>query len=212
MLILNWSNDQQISFELSIYSIYNPEKNASLFPQKYLVAQLFSTLIIRYVSWALNHYIKMIAEGSCDTQNCRKFNFPSQEQITFQTILKQKAILNYDIIIHSKIAIELHSKWSFIFIIWIRAAVTFRSTGKSHTSDRETWVRLDNDRMSGVQESFLLLSLFICQEKSSTVFHICPHDTSYTIHFHFSEKSIFRLPQHPRMQWEIESLFDFYHI
>ncbi len=117
--------------------------------------------------------------------------------------------LQYKHCIHSKIATELYSQWSFIIIKWIRAAVTFRSTGKSHTSDiRETWVRLDNDRMSGVQEN----SLFLCQEKSPTVFHICPHDTSYSIHFHFSEKSIFRLPQHPRMQWEIKSSLFVYHI
>ncbi len=37
---------------------------------KYEAAQLFLTLIIiRNVSWAANHYIKMISEGSSDTEN-----------------------------------------------------------------------------------------------------------------------------------------------
>ncbi len=53
------------------YSSQNPEKqNVSRFPQKYWVAQLFSTLIIiRNVSWAANQNIKMISEESCDTED-----------------------------------------------------------------------------------------------------------------------------------------------
>ncbi len=40
------------------------------FPQKYEAAQLFSTLIIiRNVCWAANQYIRMISEGSCDTED-----------------------------------------------------------------------------------------------------------------------------------------------
>ncbi len=40
------------------------------FPQNYSAAQLFSTLIIiRNVSWAANQYIRMISEGSCDTED-----------------------------------------------------------------------------------------------------------------------------------------------
>ncbi len=40
------------------------------FPQKYEAAQLFSILmIIRNVSWAQNQYIRMISEGSCDTED-----------------------------------------------------------------------------------------------------------------------------------------------
>ncbi len=31
--------------------------------------QLFSTLIIRNVSWAANQHIRMISEGSCDTED-----------------------------------------------------------------------------------------------------------------------------------------------
>ncbi len=45
---------------------------ASRFPQKYEAAQPFSTLIIiRNVSWAANQHIRMISEGSCDTEDWR---------------------------------------------------------------------------------------------------------------------------------------------
>ncbi len=45
-------------------------KNIPRFPQKYEAAQLFSTLIlIRNVSWAANQHIRMISEGSCDTED-----------------------------------------------------------------------------------------------------------------------------------------------
>ncbi len=48
----------------------NPEKNASLLSQKYEAAQLYSTLIIiGNVSWAANHHIRIISEGSCDTED-----------------------------------------------------------------------------------------------------------------------------------------------
>ncbi len=37
---------------------------------EYKAAQLFSTLIIiRNVSWAANQHIRMISEGSCDTED-----------------------------------------------------------------------------------------------------------------------------------------------
>ncbi len=36
---------------------------------KYEAAQLFSTLIIRNISWAANLHIRMISEGSCDTED-----------------------------------------------------------------------------------------------------------------------------------------------
>jgi len=40
------------------------------FPQKYVAVQLFSTLIvIRHVSWAANPHIRMISEGSYDTED-----------------------------------------------------------------------------------------------------------------------------------------------
>ncbi len=37
--------------------------------KKYEAAHLFSTLIIRNVSWESNQYIRMISEGSCDTED-----------------------------------------------------------------------------------------------------------------------------------------------
>ncbi len=56
------------TFELSIHQTL--KKNVSLFPQIYEAAQLFSTLIIiRNVSWAANQHIRMISEGSCDTED-----------------------------------------------------------------------------------------------------------------------------------------------
>jgi len=52
----------------TFYSSKNPETNSSWFLQKYEAAQLFSTLIvIRNVSGALNQNIRVISEGSCDT-------------------------------------------------------------------------------------------------------------------------------------------------
>ncbi len=50
-------------------------KNVSQFPQNLLS----SMLIIRNISWALNQHIRMISEGSCDTEDwsnsCWKFSF-----------------------------------------------------------------------------------------------------------------------------------------
>ncbi len=55
------------SFELSIHQKIL-KQNVSLFPHE--AAQLFSTLIIiRNVSWAANQHIRMISEGSCDTED-----------------------------------------------------------------------------------------------------------------------------------------------
>ncbi len=40
------------------------------FHKKYEAAELFSTLIIiRNISWAVNQYIRIISEGSCDTED-----------------------------------------------------------------------------------------------------------------------------------------------
>ncbi len=45
-------------------------KIISWFPQKYWAENLFLTLImIRNVSWAANQNIRMISEGSCDTED-----------------------------------------------------------------------------------------------------------------------------------------------
>ncbi len=45
------------------------------FHKKYKAAQLFSTLIIiRNVSWAANQHIRIISEGSCDTENWSRPN------------------------------------------------------------------------------------------------------------------------------------------
>ncbi len=58
-------------FLWTFYSPKNPKKyNVSQFSQKYWAAQLLSTLIlIRNVSWAVNQHIRMISEGSCDTED-----------------------------------------------------------------------------------------------------------------------------------------------
>ncbi len=37
--------------------------------QKYIATHLFSTLVIRHISWAANQHIIMISEGSCDTED-----------------------------------------------------------------------------------------------------------------------------------------------
>ncbi len=51
------------SFELSIHQRIPKNKDVSWFPQKYEVAQLFSTLIIiRNVSWEVNQNIRFISE------------------------------------------------------------------------------------------------------------------------------------------------------
>ncbi len=52
-------------FVCTFYSSFNVERNVS---QKYLAAQLFSTLILN-VSLAADQYIIMISEGSCDAED-----------------------------------------------------------------------------------------------------------------------------------------------
>ncbi len=49
--------------------------------KNYKAAQLFSTLIIRNVSWAENQHISMISEGSCDAEDWSNDaeNVPSQK-------------------------------------------------------------------------------------------------------------------------------------
>ncbi len=90
---LNWSKIkvktfrilQKIYFKLMLffwtfYSFNNPEK---YIPLKYLVAQLFSILIIliiiRNIARAPNQHIKKISKGSCDTEDgsngCWKSSF-----------------------------------------------------------------------------------------------------------------------------------------
>ncbi len=56
---------------LTFYSSEMPvTQNVSQFRQNCEVAQLFSTLItIRNVIWAANQHIRMISEGSCDTED-----------------------------------------------------------------------------------------------------------------------------------------------
>jgi len=43
-----------------------------MFQEKYEAPQLFSTLIIRNISRAANHHIRVISEGSCDTEEWSK--------------------------------------------------------------------------------------------------------------------------------------------
>ncbi len=45
----------------------------------------FATLIIRNVSWAVNQYIRMISERSCDTEDCWKRSFASQNKLHLKT-------------------------------------------------------------------------------------------------------------------------------
>jgi len=54
-------------FELSTFLL----KNFGSFPLKYYAAQLFSTLIATQnaIKSVLNQHIRMISEGSCDTEN-----------------------------------------------------------------------------------------------------------------------------------------------
>ncbi len=59
----------------TFYLSNEPGKNVSQFPQKYQAAQLFSKLIIQNISWVPNEHIRMISEGSCDTEDCWKFSF-----------------------------------------------------------------------------------------------------------------------------------------
>ncbi len=55
--IYNVTNDFNFRLMLFFWTSYNPEKKLSCFPQKYEAAQLFSSLIIRNVSWAENQHI-----------------------------------------------------------------------------------------------------------------------------------------------------------
>ncbi len=46
------------------------KKKVSQFPQKYWAEHLFSTFVkIENVFWAANQHIRMISEGSCDTED-----------------------------------------------------------------------------------------------------------------------------------------------
>jgi len=73
-------------------------------------------IIIRNVSWAANQHIRMISEGSCDTKdwsNDSENNSLSQEQITFENILKQKTVI---LIFHD---ITLFTVFLKIKYLWI---------------------------------------------------------------------------------------------
>ncbi len=62
-----------------MFSIH--QKSISWFPQK-ILSSTTDFNIDRNVSWAANQYIRMISEGSCDTEDwrwCWKFSFASQE-------------------------------------------------------------------------------------------------------------------------------------
>ncbi len=62
------------------------------FPQKYEAAQQFSTfIIIRNVSWAANQHIRMISEGSCDTEDWSN----DDENSAFITEINNRYILLY---------------------------------------------------------------------------------------------------------------------
>ncbi len=54
-------------FFCTFYSSKSPEKKVSPFPQKFQAAQLFSSLII--IALLANQHIRMISEGSCDTED-----------------------------------------------------------------------------------------------------------------------------------------------
>ncbi len=54
----------------TFYLPKNPENCIKKFLQKYEAAQLFSTLILMSnIPWAANQHIRMISEGSCDTED-----------------------------------------------------------------------------------------------------------------------------------------------
>ncbi len=55
-------------FFWTFYSSKNPEMYHSFQSLQNITQQLFSKLIIRNVSWAENQFIRMIFEGSCDTE------------------------------------------------------------------------------------------------------------------------------------------------
>jgi len=69
------------------------EKNESQLPLKYEAAQRFSTLIIiRNVSWASNPHIRVISEGSCDTED---WSNDAENTTLITVILNGKNILQY---------------------------------------------------------------------------------------------------------------------
>jgi len=54
-------------FFWTFYLLKNPEKWVTVSTE---FEQVFLTLVtIRNVSWAANHHIRMISEGSCDTED-----------------------------------------------------------------------------------------------------------------------------------------------
>jgi len=74
---------QNISISSKCFS-FKHWRNPSPYPQKYQAAQLFSTLIIiRNVSRASNQDIRMISDGSCDTEDWSNDAENSHEYIIF---------------------------------------------------------------------------------------------------------------------------------
>ncbi len=74
--MLNWSKSES----KDIYNVIRFYKHKA--------AQLFSTLIIRNVSWAVNQYIRIISEGSYDTEDWSN----DAENVHLYTLRKKKSL------------------------------------------------------------------------------------------------------------------------
>ncbi len=64
-IMRGFSSNQFSSFHQRI-----PEGEKNQFPQRKLIQQLFSILML-----IINQQFRMISEGSCDTEDCSKFSF-----------------------------------------------------------------------------------------------------------------------------------------
>jgi len=91
---------QKIYFKIySKNELYIQQKNLkkSQFPQKKVSSATFSTLIIIIkVYRAANQHIRMISEGSCDTEDwtrCWKFSFDHGNKLHFKVSKNRKQLL-----------------------------------------------------------------------------------------------------------------------
>ncbi len=80
-------------FQLSIQRRIIKTKYVSQFTLKYWAAQLFWTLIIiRNIYWTENQHIRMISEGSCDTEDWVMMLKIHSSKLHFEIYLHRKQL------------------------------------------------------------------------------------------------------------------------
>ncbi len=100
MYVLNWPRGTLNTFIMPQKTILRNCRSFKLYtnqriPKKHQASKSVTTLtIIINVSWSANYYIRMISEGSCDTEDWRNSALPPRNQLHFKEIKVQNNILN----------------------------------------------------------------------------------------------------------------------